>query len=368
MLHAQLNLNSTQTMAMPDATSGGPTLRQLELLLTLASSDGIASAGARLGMTPSATSHSLRALEKSLGIALIDRNAPGVKLTHAGEAILPHVRDVFASLQIVRATANAGAKLDTGLLTIGSHGASSSLNVLPPILEAFKKRYPGVDVFVTEKPDVEIARDIIERRIEIGVVALPKDELDTQILAVDELLVVLPPDHPLAALDTVPVKALADYPIVMTHAGSQPVIARMFAKAKVKPRIVHDLTQILSILEFVRRGHFGAGLARAAAGLPGPGVPAHPAHVHAPRGPGLPEREAPVARGARPVDAGARRQGPRPRLRAHGPRAGPHLPALSASAALFLRHGWSEPRPAPARSGFTHISLFSTIFFLFYFF
>ncbi len=241
-------------MAMSDATSGGPTLRQLELLLTLASSNGIASAGARLGMTPSATSHSLRALEKSLGIALIDRNAPGVKLTHAGEAILPHVRDVFASLQIVRATASAGAKLDTGLLTIGSHGASSSLNVLPPILEAFKKRYPGVDLFVTEKPDVEIARDIIERRIEIGVVALPKDELDTQILAVDELLVVLPPDHPLAALDTVPVKALADYPIVMTHAGSQPVIARMFAKAKVKPRIVHDLTQILSILEFVRRG------------------------------------------------------------------------------------------------------------------
>ena len=239
---------------MSDPTTAGPTLRQLELLLTLASSDGIASAGARLGMTPSATSHALKALEKSLSIALIDRNAPGVKLTHAGEAILPHVRDVFASLQIVRATAAAGAKLDTGLLTIGSHGASSSLNVLPPILEAFKKRYPGVDIFVTEKPDVEIARDIIERRIEIGVVALPKEELDTQILAVDELLVVLPPDHPLATLDTVPVKALADYPIVMTHAGSQPVIARMFAKARVKPHIVHDLTQILSILEFVRRG------------------------------------------------------------------------------------------------------------------
>lgn len=239
---------------MSDSSSAGPTLRQLELFLTLVSSDGIANAGARLGLTPSATSHALKALEKTLGTDVIDRNALGVKLTHAGQAILPHVRDVFASLQVIRATAQAGAHLKSGLLTIGSHGASSSLNVLPPILEAFKRRYPGVDIFVTEKPDVEIARDIIERRIEIGVVALPKEELDTQILAVDELLAVLPPAHPLTKFDVIPVKALADYLIVMTHAGSQPVIARMFAKAKVKPRIAHDLTQILSILEFVKRG------------------------------------------------------------------------------------------------------------------
>lgn len=234
--------------------TGAPTLRQLELFLALASAESIASAGARLGMTPSATSHALKALEKTLGTDVVDRNAQGVKLTHAGQEILPHVREVFASLQIIRATATAGANLTRGLLTVGSHGASSSLNVLPPILETFRKRYPGVDVFVTERSDLEIERDILERRIEIGVVALPKDDFDTQVLAIDELLAVLPPGHPLTAMETIPVKALADHPIVMTHAGSQPVIARMFAKAGVKPRIVHDLTQILSILEFVRRG------------------------------------------------------------------------------------------------------------------
>lgn len=239
---------------MAETSGGGPTLKQLELFLMLVSADGIANAGARLGMTPSATSHALRALEVALGTEVIDRSAAGVKLTHTGQAILPHVRDVFASLQIIRATASAGASLQSGLLTVGSHGASSSLNVLPPILERFRQRYPGIDVFVTEKPDVEIERDLVERRIEIGVVALPKPDLDTQMLAVDELLAVLPPEHPLARLDTVPVKALAEHPFVMTHAGSQPVIARMFAQAGVKPRIVHDLTQILSILEFVRRG------------------------------------------------------------------------------------------------------------------
>ncbi|RCW68592.1 LysR family transcriptional regulator [Pseudorhodoferax soli] len=239
---------------MTESNAGGPTLRQLELLLMLVSAEGIASAGARLGMTASATSHALRALESALGTDVVDRSAGSVRLTPTGEAILPHVRDVFASLQIIKATASAGANLQSGLLTVGSHGASSSLNVLPPILEKFKQRYPGIDVFVTEKPDVEIERDLVERRIEVGVVALPKIDLDTQMLAVDELLAVLPPLHPLAALETIPVKALAEYPFVMTHAGSQPVIAKMFAQAGVKPKIVHDLTQILSILEFVKRG------------------------------------------------------------------------------------------------------------------
>ena len=246
---------------METISSEGPTLRQLELFLTLVGSERIASAGARLGLTPSATSHALRALESALGTQVIDRNAPGIELTYTGEAILPHVRDVFASMQIIRATAMAGARLERGLLKIGSHGASSSLNVLPHILEQFKQRYPGIDVFVTEQRDSEIARALIERRIEIGIVALPKPDLDTITLAVDELLAVLAPDHPLAELDVVPVEALAQYPFVMTHAGSQPIIERMFAQANIKPRVVHDLTQILSILEFVRRGQGVSALA-----------------------------------------------------------------------------------------------------------
>lgn len=93
-------------------------------------------------------------------------------LTQTGQSILPHLRGVFASLRIIRATASAGVSFRTGLLTVGSHGTSSSLNVLSPILERFKQRYPGIEVFVTEKLDVEIERDLVERWFEIGVVAL----------------------------------------------------------------------------------------------------------------------------------------------------------------------------------------------------
>jgi DNA-binding transcriptional LysR family regulator len=204
-------------------------------------------------MTASATSHALRALESSLGTAVVDRNAAGVVLTYAGQQMLPHVRDVFAAMQLIRTTASASAGLKTGLLRIGSFGASSSLKLLPPLLASFRARYPGVDMFVIEKPDAEIEQDLIERRIEIGVVTLPKPQFDTQLLAIDELVAVLPVKHHLADHPTLHLRDIAQYPLILTHAGSQGLIARMFARVGLHPRVTHELSQLMSILEFVAR-------------------------------------------------------------------------------------------------------------------
>lgn len=231
-----------------------PTLRQLELLLSLAGADGMASAGARIGMTPSATSHALRALETALGTTLVDRNAPVVELTHAGQQILPHVRDLFAALQLIQATASASAGLKSGVLRIGSFGASASLRLLPPLLERFRNRHPGIEVYVVEKPDAEIEQELVERRIELAVVTLPRPQFDTLPLGVDELVAVLPVGHVLAQGETVDLRALAQHPLILTHAGSQDLVARMFARAGVQPKVTHELSQLLSILEFVARG------------------------------------------------------------------------------------------------------------------
>ncbi|HSW18675.1 MAG TPA: LysR family transcriptional regulator, partial [Ramlibacter sp.] len=165
--------------------AGAPTLRQLELLLALQGASSIAAAGARVGMSASATSHALRALEVSLGCELVDRLSIGVVLTHAGELALSPARDVFASLQQVRALAAASAGLRTGRLRIGSIGTSTSLRLLPPLLDRFRRLYPGVDVHVTERADAEIEQDIIGRRVDIGVVRLPQPTFDTQALATD---------------------------------------------------------------------------------------------------------------------------------------------------------------------------------------
>jgi DNA-binding transcriptional LysR family regulator len=247
---------------------GLPTLRQLELLLALPGSQSIAAAGGRIGMSASATSHALRALESSLGCEVVDRMAAGVVLTHAGELALAHARDVFASLQQVKSVAAASRGLHTGLLRIGSIGPSTSLRLLPPLLEKFRRRHPGVEVHVTERADADIEQDLVERRVEIGVVRLPQPSLDTVALATDELMAILPRDHPLARHASVPVRELAEYPLILTQAGSQDMVLRMFEQAGVRPKIAHELFQVMSILEFVAHGNGVSVLASLA--VPGP--------------------------------------------------------------------------------------------------
>ncbi|HJV00467.1 MAG TPA: LysR family transcriptional regulator [Burkholderiaceae bacterium] len=231
-----------------------PTLRQLELFLSLVSSDGIAGAGAKLGMSPSATSHALRALETALGAGLVDRGAPGVALTYTGEQVLPHVRDMFASLQLAQATARAGAELKTGLLRLGSFGASATIRVLPPLLERFKARYPGVEVVVTEKPDEQTTLDLSERRLELAAVTLPKPDFDVQTLAVDELVAVLPAHHRLAGLDVVPLREMTADPFILTRAGSQALVSTLFARHGLRPQVSFELVQLMSILALVAGG------------------------------------------------------------------------------------------------------------------
>lgn len=235
--------------------AGLPTLRQLELLLALPGASSIAAAGARIGMSASATSHALRALETALGSAVVDRLAPGVVLTHAGELALPAARDVFASLQQVRALAAASRGLQTGRLRIGSIGTSTSLRLLPPLLDRYRRRYPGVEVHVTERADAEIEQDLVGRRVDIGVVRLPQPAFDTLALATDELVAVLPQGHSLAHGRTVAVRELAQYPLVLTQAGSQDMVLGMFERAGVRPKVAHELSQVISILEFVARGN-----------------------------------------------------------------------------------------------------------------
>lgn len=240
---------------MPHQKQGSlPTLKQLDLLLALEKADGISSAGRVLGMTASATSHALRALESNLGVQLIDRNAPGVELTFAGKQIIPHVRDVFSALNLVQSVAGSGARLETGILRLGSFGLSASLKLLPPILDTFRKRYPGVEVQVIERTDLEIEQALLDRKIEIGIITLPNDRFDTQILATDELVAVLPAGHELAAEEAVTLRDLGRYPFILTHAGSGGLVSRTFAKAGLQPKVTHELSQLTSIFEFVARG------------------------------------------------------------------------------------------------------------------
>ena len=230
------------------------TLRQLELLVAMFEAGGISSGGGRIGMSPSATSHALRALESQLGVAVVNRQSKDFALTSAGERVLRHSRDIFTSMKTIEQEGKAAAELKTGVLRIGSFGASSSIRLLPALLDQFKIRYPGVEIFVIEEADNMVEQRLIEGRVDLGVVVLPKPQFDTLSLAVDELVAVLPKGHELEDCERVDLRDLVKYNFILTHAGSQGLVQKIFDRAGVQPRVTHQLSQLWSILDFVSRG------------------------------------------------------------------------------------------------------------------
>jgi DNA-binding transcriptional LysR family regulator len=139
-------------------------------------------------------------------------------------------------------------------LRIGSFGPTSSLQLLPHILDAFGRQFPEIEVFVDEGEDHEVARWLEERRVDVGFVVLPDERFETVALVQDQLVALLPSAHPLAAKRALSLAELCDWPFVLTRAGSAGLVEGLFQSAGLQPRVTQRYSQIVTILKTVERG------------------------------------------------------------------------------------------------------------------
>lgn len=161
--------------------------------------------------------------------------------------------DIFTSLKTIEQEGKAAADLKAGVVRIGSFGASSSIRLLPALIDRFTERYPGIEVIVLESDDRDVEQQLVQGVIDLGVVTLPRLNFETLHLVTDEFVAVLPEGHELAAHDPVDIRELAKHNFILRHSGSAGLVRRLFDRAGVELRVTHDLGQIWSILDFVRR-------------------------------------------------------------------------------------------------------------------
>ena len=109
--------------------------------------------------------------------------------------------------------------------------ATSSLRLLPRLLERFQQKHPLVEVHIEEAIDSTVMQWLPERRVELGFVVLPDERFDTLTLAGDELVAVLPAAHPLAYQSAIGAMGFHGQPFIRTSAGSGP-ISMLFWPAK----------------------------------------------------------------------------------------------------------------------------------------
>ncbi|MFO0547036.1 MAG: LysR family transcriptional regulator [Polyangiaceae bacterium] len=151
-------------------------IESLRAFLLIAEHGTLTGAARHAHVTQPALTATLRRLEESFDARLFDRGRSGATLTEAGRALLPHARAAVVAADEGRRAVEALAKLEAGEVRIGG-GASACTYLLPPVLSAFRKRFPKVALRLREAPE-ELALAAFEAgELDIVVISGKRGEL-----------------------------------------------------------------------------------------------------------------------------------------------------------------------------------------------
>ncbi|MFD8869621.1 LysR family transcriptional regulator [Streptomyces sp. NPDC059590] len=186
-------------------------LRQMEYLVAVVEEASFTHAAELLGVTQSALSHQIKALEREVGGPLLERLPRGVRLTPMGRAFLPHAEFAVRSARQARRAARAAAGAAGGELHIATLHAFA-IGVLPEVLARWRRGHGQVCLVVHEYATGEELRERMERGVaDVAVGHRPKAWQGPVVsLGEEELAVVVEPDDPLAKQDSVRLAELAD--------------------------------------------------------------------------------------------------------------------------------------------------------------
>jgi DNA-binding transcriptional LysR family regulator len=250
---------------------------QLRVLVTVADTGGFSPAASRLSMSQPGVSRAVAALEAELGAPLLLRRNGRAAPTPAGERVLLHAREMLARAEAIRQEAAATTGDTTGRVRLGSF-ASVSARLLPGILATLRARHPGVEVTLFEGHDEEVLGWIRDRAVDVGVVGRPAPDLEVQPLARDQLMAVLPEEHPLAARPETTLAELAEEPFVLSRGGCERLILEAFAAAGLAPRVAFEVQEASTIVAMAAEGLGVSVVPELAAGAAPPGVVLRPLH------------------------------------------------------------------------------------------
>jgi DNA-binding transcriptional LysR family regulator len=134
-------------------------IQQLRMLREVARRGTIVAAAETLGYTPSALSQQLSGLERSTGVAVLERVGRNVRLTDAGRELVRHAGDLLASLEAARAAMEQVAGEVRGTIELGVY-ESVAMTLLLPLLERLRTQHPGLTIR-TRQLDVEPAVEAV---------------------------------------------------------------------------------------------------------------------------------------------------------------------------------------------------------------
>nr|YP_010241852.1 lysR transcriptional regulator [Coscinodiscus wailesii]QTI82767.1 lysR transcriptional regulator [Coscinodiscus wailesii] len=178
------------------------TLQQLRIIKAIASEKSFTRAAEVLFMSQPSLSKQVKILENHLGILLVNRESNKISLTEAGKLFLQYSERVLALCEESCRALNDLKNGDRGNLIVGASQTIGTY-LMPRILALFAQDYPQINLAVHVDSTRIIAKNVVDREIDIAVVGgnIPeelKKNLAIESFVEDELTLIIPKSHPFA--------------------------------------------------------------------------------------------------------------------------------------------------------------------------
>lgn len=231
-------------------------ITQLEFFIKVVEEGGFSKAASRVLRTQPAVSIAVKRLEDEVGAKLLDRSQKTPTLTEAGELIYEYARRIVNLRDQARGAVAELRELKRGRVRIGAN-ESTSLYLLPELILAFRRRHPKVKVEITRQVSERLPRELLDRNIDLALMAFePAEEaLESFPVLRDELVLVMSPKHHLASRDSVSVKELGGESFLAhnVRAASRTKVVETFARHHTPLNITLELATIETIKRFARK-------------------------------------------------------------------------------------------------------------------
>ncbi len=231
-------------------------LDQLRYFLRVAELENFTRSAEELGISQPALSRSIQKLEEELGRPVFERQGRAVSLTEAGTLLHRRAQQILALIEDTK-----GEICDNGRSGRVRVGAIPTIApyFLPEVLRKFSQEFPEATLIVQENTTDHLLKSCAHGELDLAILALPVPGkyLEYEVLFQEELLLVLPTDHPLVSQQEIRICDVEPYPFVLldeAHCLSE-TIASFCRERSFQPVAVERTSQLAMVQELVSLSH-----------------------------------------------------------------------------------------------------------------
>jgi len=187
-------------------------IENFKIFADLVQSKSFSQAAKINGITQSAVSQQLRAMENHFKVLIVDRSQKQFKLTNEGKRLHESAKEILNLYERLDCELQEMKKVISGNIRVATI-YSVGLHELPPYMKRFLSTYPTVNVHLEYRRSNLVYEDVLHNIVDLGIVAYPTKNRELEYLPFleDELVLIASPDHPLAKKDVVDLKELPEH-------------------------------------------------------------------------------------------------------------------------------------------------------------